>query len=239
MNLAVYPPCWTVPLNPRRSVHPNRLHGGRTQHPSRCSVQTSHSPGAAGLCKCQFSRRWDGSYWWKHKDLWILPSWARRPGTPEEAWTRPAVAGSSFRDDPLLSWTGAGNRLVNRQRWCCAVWWFFFFFFYKKSRLFRRRTRWQSVVIDTRGGSLHTSSLHVDTHKHAVALSLSHTRTHTSMHREENVPRQWARPLKKLDTARLPIKPVILHDACVNIGFWRNKQGSRSDYCVLCDGLMQ
>lgn len=129
MNLAVYPPCWTVPLNPRRSVHPNRLHGGRTQHPSRCSVQTSHSPGAAGLCKCQFSRRWDGSYWWKHKDLWILPSWARRPGTPEEAWTRPAVAGSSFRDDPLLSWTGAGNRLVNRQRWCCAVWWFFFFFF--------------------------------------------------------------------------------------------------------------
>lgn len=48
------------------------------------------------------------------------------------------------------------------------------------------------------------------------------------MHREENVPRQWARPLKKLDTARLWIKPEILRDACLNVAFWANNQGLRS-----------
>lgn len=33
MNVAVYPPCWRVPLNPNHSVHPSRLHRALTQHP--------------------------------------------------------------------------------------------------------------------------------------------------------------------------------------------------------------
>ena len=77
----------------------------------------SHSPGAAGLCRCPFSPRWDGSCWWRRRGRRIPPSWARRPGTPEEAGTRPAEAGSSSRaDPPEEARTGTEQRVQHRDK---------------------------------------------------------------------------------------------------------------------------
>ena len=66
-------------------------------------VRSCYSPEAGGLYRCQFFQRLDGFCWWKRTDRRILPSWARRPGTPEAAWTRPSEVGTSLwikADDP-------------------------------------------------------------------------------------------------------------------------------------------
>ena len=66
-------------------------------------VRSCYSPEAGGLYRCQFFQRLDGFCWWKRTDHRILPSWARRPGTPEAAWTRPSEVGTSLWievDDP-------------------------------------------------------------------------------------------------------------------------------------------
>lgn len=49
------------------------------------------------------------------------------------------------------------------------------------------------------GGSQSSSTREEAAYTHTNIHSL----THTSMHSEENVPRHWARPLKKLDTTTL------------------------------------
>lgn len=138
------------------------------------NVTYTHSPGAAGLCICRFSRRWDGSYWWMHRDLWILPSWARRPGTPEEAWTRPAVAGSSCRGDPLLSWTGlvpAAKQTARMPGCSVARLWLFL----RRNPVDFAEGLGGSRSSSTREEAAYTHRARTSTHKHAVAPSHTHT----------------------------------------------------------------
>lgn len=58
-------------------------------------------------------------------------------------------------------------------------------------------------------------------------LTHIHTLTHTSTHSEENVPRQWARPLKKLDTAQLLFMPLWFLNL---LRAWQQSHVPISDY---------
>lgn len=103
------------------------------------------------------------------------------------------------------------KKSVEVMRFTWSVFFFLFLVFLKKPRLFTVRL----------GGSQSTSTpeeaTHIHTHTYAQSRTHVHTLTHTYTHSEENVPRQWARPLKKLDTTQFLLMPVCLislHNVC-------------------------
>lgn len=77
-------------------------------------------------------------------------------------------------DRPAGNSDRTGHHFVNKSRRVTVL--VFVCLKKKKIPFVHRQTRWQSVVINTRGGSLHTLSLHVHTNIHS--LSLTHTHIH-------------------------------------------------------------
>lgn len=74
-----------------------------------------------------------------------------------------------------------------------------FVFFLKPNKIpfVHRQTRWQSVVINTRGGCLHT-------HTYTHSLSHTHTRsahTHTNIHSHTHIHAQWGECSKAVSTS--------------------------------------
>lgn len=104
-------------------------------------------------------------------------------------------------DRPAGNSDRTGHHFVNKSRRVTVL--VFVCLKKKKSRLFTVRLGGsQSSSTREEAAYTHWACTYTQTYTHC----LSHT--HTSMHREENVPRQWARPLKKLDTAQFLLMRV-------------------------------
>ena len=165
-------------------------------------VRSCYSPEAGGLYRCQFFQRLDGFCWWKRTDRRILPSWARRPGTPEAAWTRPSEVGTSLwikADDP------------DEQNLLQSI--YSFVLFPKVPPIFT-----------------FPPSVSLSRHQHEKLL------THTSTHCELNVLRQWARPLKKIDTILFNVFFIAISTKQHILAppIWQTQERKTFAYSFLC-----
>lgn len=201
MNIAVYPPCWTVPLNPKRLVHPSRLNGGLIQHPPMFLSSFSTLTGGGRTLQMPVFSAMGRILLMKAYGSLNSSQLGSKTGHSGGGLNSSGRGWLIVSDRPAGNSDRTGHQFVNKSRRVTVL--VFVLFFLKKNPVCSP----SDSVAASRHQHERRQLTHIKparTHKHT--LTLSHT--HTSMHREENVPRQWARPLKKLDTAQFLLMRV-------------------------------
>lgn len=167
MNIAVYPPCWTVPLNPKRLVHPSRLNGGLIQHPPTFLSFSTLTGGGRTLQMPVFSAM---------GRILLMKAYGSLNSSQLGSKTGHSGGGlnSSGRGWLIVSDRPAGNsdrtghQFVNKSRRVTVL---VFVLFLKKSRLFTVRL----------GGSQSSSTREEAAYTH-WACTYTHTNIHSHTH---------------------------------------------------------